>query len=307
MSNVAFIGTENSLTVSFLDTAKVYNIDATHPNWQVVLDKLDVEDYEGLEELLSVKKAVEVYASASGVEVDDIGVKYNGNYIDNYATQKILEFMKAKLPVKSLLNFVSKVMANPSRRAVQELYKFLEHGQMPLTPNGNFLAYKSVKENYMDWYSGKFSNTVGSEHTMARNDVCDDPDLGCSYGFHVGTLAYATEFNRGSNRLMIVEVDPSDVVSVPHDCQNQKLRTAKYKVVGEFEKPLANDYSSQYNNDEDEDEDGDDDDCEFPNCDCDDPDECETLREELDNCSDESDENCLYRRDEKGRFCKRNQ
>ena len=307
MSNVAFIGTENSLTVSFLDTAKVYNIDATHPNWQVVLDKLDVEDYEGLEELLSVKKAVEVYASASGVEVDDIGVKYNGNYIDNYATQKILEFMKAKLPVKSLLNFVSKVMANPSRRAVQELYKFLEHGQMPLTPSGNFLAYKSVNENYKDWFSGKFSNTVGSEHTMARNDVCDDPDLGCSYGFHVGTLGYATEFNRGSNRLMIVEVDPSDVVSVPHDCQNQKLRTAKYKVVGEFEKPLANDYSSQYNNDEDEDEDGDDDDCEFPNCDCDDPDECETLREELDNCSDESDENCLYRRDEKGRFCKRNQ
>jgi hypothetical protein len=303
MSNVAFIGTENSLTVSFLDIAKVYNIDATHLNWQVVLDKLDAEDYEGLEELLSVKKAVEVYASASGVEVDDIGVKYNGNYIDNYATQKIMEFMKAKLPVKPLLNFVSKVMANPSRRAVQELYKFLEHGQMPLTPSGNFLAYKSVQENYKDWYSGKFSNTVGSEHTMARNDVCDDPDLGCSYGFHVGTLAYATEFNRGSNRLMIVEVDPSDVVSVPHDCQNQKLRTAKYKVVGEFEKPLANDYSSQYNNDEDEDEEEDDDDCGFPNCDCDEPDDCEQLREELDNCSDDE---CPYhnKRDSNGRFCK---
>jgi hypothetical protein len=298
MSNIAFIGTENSLTVSFLDTAKVYNIDATHLNWQVVLDKLDAEDYEGLEELLSVKKAVEVYASASGVEVDDIGVKYNGNYIDNYATQKIMEFMKAKLPVKPLLNFVSKVMANPSRRAVQELYKFLEHGQMPLTPSGNFLAYKSVQENYKDWYSGKFSNTVGSEHTMARNDVCDDPDLGCSYGFHVGTLAYATEFNRGSNRLMIVEVDPSDVVSVPHDCQNQKLRTAKYKVVGEFEKPLANDYSSQYNNDEDEDEDEDDDDCGFPNCDCDEPDECDQLREELDECPYHN------KRDQNGRFCK---
>jgi hypothetical protein len=171
---------------------------------------------------------------------------------------------------------------------------------MPLTPSGNFLAYKSVNENYKDWFSGKFSNTVGSEHTMARNDVCDDPDLGCSYGFHVGTLGYATEFNRGANRLMIVEVDPSDVVSVPHDCQNQKLRTAKYKVVGEFEKPLANDYSSQYNNDEDEDEDNDD--CGFPDCDCDDPDECEQLREELDDCSDE----CPYhnKRDNKGRFTK---
>jgi hypothetical protein len=93
-------------------------------------------------------------------------------------------------------------------------------------------------------------------------------------------------------------------VSVPHDCQNQKLRTAKYKVVGEFEKPLANDYSSQYNNDEeDEGEDEDYDDCGFPNCDCDDPDECERLDEELDNCSDDE---CPYhnKRDEKGRFTK---
>jgi hypothetical protein len=173
---------------------------------------------------------------------------------------------------------------------------------MPLTPTGNFLAYKSVREDYKDWYSNKFLNTIGSEHTMARNDVCDDPDLGCSYGFHVGTLAYATEFNQGANRLVVVEVDPSDVVSVPHDCQNQKLRTAKYKVVGEFEKPLANDYSSQYNNDED-DEDEDDDDCGFPNCDCDDPDECERLDEELGNCSDDE---CPYhnKRDSNGRFCK---
>lgn len=297
MSNVAFIGTENSLTVSFLDTAKVYNIDSTHVNWQEVLSKLDNEDYEGLEELLSVKKAVEVYASSSGIEVDDIGVKYNGNYIDNYVTKKILEFMQAKLPVKPLLNFLSKVLSNPSRRAVQELYKFLEHGQMPLTPTGNFLAYKSVREDYKDWYSNKFSNTIGSEHTMARNDVCDDPDLGCSYGFHVGTLAYATEFNQGSNRLVVVEVDPSDVVSVPHDCQNQKLRTAKYKVVGEFEKPLANDYSSQYNN-----EGEDDDDCEYPDCDCEDPDECEQSQEDIDDCPDE----CPYhnKRDAKGRFTK---
>ena len=304
-NNVAFIGTENSLTVTLLNAEnlpKVYNIDSSHPNWQTVLDKLDAEDYEGLEELLSVKKAVEVYTSSSGIEVDDIGVKYNGNYIDNYLTTKILEFMKAKLPVKPLLNFLSKVLQNPSRRAVQELYKFLEHGQMPLTPTGNFLAYKSVREDYKDWYSNKFLNTIGSEHTMARNDVCDDPDLGCSYGFHVGTLAYATEFNQGSNRLVVVEVDPSDVVSVPHDCQNQKLRTAKYKVVGEFEKPLANDYSSQYNNDEDDD-DEDDDDCGFPNCDCDDPDECERLDEELDNCSDDE---CPYhnKRDSQGRFTK---
>ena len=34
---------------------------------------------------------------------------------------------------------------------------------------------------------------------------------------------------------MVVEIDPTDVVSVPHDCSCQKLRTSKYKVVGVYE------------------------------------------------------------------------
>jgi len=43
-------------------------------------------------------------------------------------------------------------------------------------------------------------------------------------------------------------------VSVPHDCGHQKLRTAKYVVVGEFEKPLDNDYTDEYNKEEEADE-----------------------------------------------------
>jgi hypothetical protein len=34
---------------------------------------------------------------------------------------------------------------------------------------------------------------------------------------------------------MVVEIDPRDVVSVPHDCECQKLRTSRYKVVGHYE------------------------------------------------------------------------
>jgi hypothetical protein len=253
---VSYIETENALTVVIAETGKIYNIDNTHANWDKVRENLYEENYEGLEELLSVKKVVENFfnsSTATGVEVDDIGVKFNGEYVHNYLTNKILDFAKRGLSVKPLVNFFEKVMKNPSYRAVNELYKFLEHGLMPITPNGNFLGYKSVKENYKDWYSGKFDNSIGQTLEMPRNQVCDDPELGCSYGFHVGTLEYAKNFNSG-NRVMIVEVDPSDVVSVPHDCDHQKLRTAKYVVVGEFEKPLDNDYTDEYNKEEETDE-----------------------------------------------------
>lgn len=327
--SVSYIGTDNSLTVVFSDLGKVYNVDNSSPNWDKILEKLENADYDGLEELLSVKKTVETFfaaTSAEGVEVDDIGVKFNGAYVHNYLTGKILDFAKRGLPIKPLVKFFEKVMKNPSYRAVNELYKFLEHGLMPITPEGNFLGYKSVRKDYMDWYSNKFRNQVGdAPPPMKRNEVCDDPEIGCSNGYHVGTLEYAKNFN-SNNRVMIVEVDPADVVSVPHDCNHQKLRTIFYRVVGEFEKPLDNDFSDEYNQ-EDEDERTYDDVQEeindirdslvrnshllSPSELADMADLLGVLEEELEELAeledeeDDEDDNGPYR-DEKGRFCKKN-
>ena len=48
---------------------------------------------------------------------------------------------------------------------------------------------------------------------------------------------------------MVVEIDPADVVSVPNDCDCQKLRTAKYKVVGHYETVEAPPMEDGYNDD----------------------------------------------------------
>ena len=144
---------------------------------------------------------------------------------------KILHFMRNGLPYKPLVRFAGKLANNPSRRAIDELYTFLEHKSMPITPEGNFIAYKGVKHDFTDHYSGKFDNSVGQTLSMRRNQVCDDADIGCSDGFHAGSYEYAKGYTHGGGHLLRVEIDPSDVVSVPKDCDCQKLRTAKYKVV----------------------------------------------------------------------------
>jgi hypothetical protein len=250
--NVSYIMTEDSLTIAFIESGQTYTIGRTNPNWDAVVEKLNSEDYDSLEDLLSPKTAVRQYVMHSMlVEVDDGGVKYAGKYIDSYLTQKVLSFMEKGLPVKPLLNFFEKVMKNPSRRSVQELYKFLEHGSMPILPNGNFMGYKAVKEDWTDYHTGKCSNTIGIVLEMPRNEVCDDPELGCSYGYHVGTIEYARGFGQNNGRVLLVEVDPADVVSVPHDCNHQKLRTSKYKVVKEFERVLKTDYDDEFDDNED--------------------------------------------------------
>lgn len=227
---IPHILTEESATI-VLD-GKAYTMAQDNPAFREVCQALaqDEHDEEQLKNLFDLSRAVEDYVDGN-VEVKDGAVYYMGEPIHNHLVDRILDFMGRGLPFKPLIRFMDRLMANPSRRAVDELYRFLEHKAMPLTPDGCFLAYKGVNHDFTDKYSGKFDNSVGQVLEMRRNGVCDNADLGCSSGFHAGSHEYAKGYASGGGNLMIVKIDPADVVSVPHDCDCQKLRTCKYEVV----------------------------------------------------------------------------
>lgn len=182
-------------------------------------------------------------------------VYYKNRKIPHGICSKILAFVDEELPFTPLLNFVKNLYLNPSMSAVEQLFDFLDHKNMPITPDGCFLAYKAVKSNFKDKYSGKFDNSIGNTVSIERNTVDDNRNAACSHGLHVGTIEYVKGYGSGSDVVVIVKVNPKDVVSVPvdHDCQ--KLRCCEYKVVSLFEKPL--DFT--FYNDEQEDYDEDDD------------------------------------------------
>ena len=257
MTAIPYILTEESVTV--VVDGQAHTMASTNPAFTEVRKELfqDEHDVERITNLFDLSKAVEDYVQGS-MEVKDSEVRYNGEVIHNYVVDRILDFMRRGLPYKPLLRFLEKLMANPSRRATDELYRFLEHKSMPLTPDGCFLAYKGVRHDFTDHYSGKFSNDVGQVLEMRRNGVCDNADLGCSSGFHAGSYEYAKGYCHGGGHLMIVKIDPSDVVSVPHDCDCQKLRTCKYEVVSlheTIETPLDDGLNSEYGDYSDWDED----------------------------------------------------
>jgi hypothetical protein len=181
------------------------------------------------------------------VEISNDGSSlfYKGVEVNNVVVDRILKFMTAGLPVDPLIAFLERLLANPSKRSIDELYKFLEHENLPITVDGKFLAYKGVNDDYTDCHTSTFDNAPGNTHEMARNEVDDDARRACSNGFHVGSLEYATGFG---SRTVIVEVDPADVVSVPYEDAN-KLRTSKYTVIADFNGALGDplhDASSPY-------------------------------------------------------------
>lgn len=242
---IPYILTDRSLTIVLNDEPKT--ITSENPVWNDAITAIREGRFDDLTEILDKSKAIARFSHGK-IEVRDGLVTYAGEEIHNIVVDRILNFIKNGLPYEPLVKFLDKLMQNPSRRAVNELYKFLEHKKMPLTPDGDFLAYKSVRADFTDWYSGQHDFSIGQVREMARNQVCDNADVGCSAGYHAGSEEYAKSFNGGGN-LVIVKINPADVVSVPTDCECQKLRASRLEVVALYRKALDKElYDKVYDN-----------------------------------------------------------
>jgi hypothetical protein len=125
-------------------------------------------------------------------------------------------------------------MKNPSKRSVDELYGFLEKNSLPITPDGHFLAYKKVRRDFKDIHSGTMDNSPGTIVEMERNQVDDNKDQTCSTGLHFCGLSYLEFFGDRNSRVVIVKIDPADVVSIPSDYNGAKGRACRYEVIGEM-------------------------------------------------------------------------
>jgi hypothetical protein len=273
----------NSGHIFLLLDGKEYSINAGNSSFSKALEAYNAKDWESFIYIVNPEiRLKSLYASYEGIEVKDGNLYVFGDPIHSTIAKRVISFIEHGLDCVHLFKFILKLNMNPSKRAVDELYTFLEHRALPVTDNGNFLAYKAVRADYTDKYSGKFLNTIDSVLEMPRNKVDDNKENGCSYGFHAGSVDYAKDFMDRDGHLMLVEINPADVVSIPTDCQFQKLRTCKYKVVGEYEIDLNDPmYASRFQTDQDDDvdvwNDEDDDDgccncseCDYCSIDCDD-------------------------------------
>ena len=244
--SVPFIMSGEVLTLVL--KGRSYQVLPDHISRKLIMEVLPTATEDELLELVDVNKAVTAYSDGL-VEVRDSQVYYDGSVVHGTIAKRIVEFMKNGLPFDPLVKFLKNLMDNPSMQSQVECYDFLDNKSLPITEDGCFLAYKAVRQNFMDKYSGTMNNSVGSVVEMRRAKVDDNRNVGCSQGLHVGALDYVVGYGslESNDRIVIVKVNPKDVVSVPTDCSHQKMRVCKYEVVGEYQgellKPL---YSSEF-------------------------------------------------------------
>ena len=276
--SVPFMFVDGNLTLVINN--KSYQVLPDHINYKMILEALPTATADELLDIVDVEKAVATFSDGL-VEIKNGQVTYEGEVVHGSISKRILEFMSKGLPFQPLVNFLNNLMENPSMQSQKELYDFLEHEHLPITEDGHFLAYKAVTNDFKDKYRGVFDNRVGQICEMTRSKVDDDRARGCSNGLHAGALNYVAGYGSLENgdKIVIVKINPADVVSVPSDCNCEKLRTCRYEVVGEYQgellKPLysanftedeyaddedydiRDDYWDQFDDDDDEDEDED--------------------------------------------------
>lgn len=154
--------------------------------------------------------------------------------VNNKLTTRVIAMVRdGETGVTTLLNFMEKLMENPSRRAVEELYGFLEANDIKIVESGDFIAWKKVRSDYLDIHSGTIDNSPGKSPRVARNMVDEDSNRTCSYGLHVCSKSYLPNFGNGGSRVVSVLVNPADVVAIPADYNNAKMRCAGYTVLDE--------------------------------------------------------------------------
>lgn len=239
------------------------SIPPAHVNYAQIIEALKKRDERKVLKLAEAASSIKKYIGRQ-TQVKNGKVYHKGKEVHNVLTDKIIEMMRNDLPYKPMIKFFENCRANSDKKSVEELYDFLEKLGITITDRGTFLAWKSVRQDYLDWHSGTFKNNPGRIVRMPRKQVDGDRNIGCSTGLHLGTKGYAETFQALENsRIIICEVNPMHVVSVPHDHGYEKLRACQYKVIGEVpreklpEARLDDFRDAEIEDDESEDEDDD--------------------------------------------------
>ena len=220
----------NFITVSVDD--ETYQITSDHPEFAKVEHYVKTKQWDKVFNILGLAKTLQNFTEGD-VTFDGMDVSYKGKKINSYVTQKLIKMVQeGTSDATPLAKFLDKVMQSKYDHVKENLYKFLEWGNIPLTADGDFLGYKSVRADYKDVRTGTFDNSPGTTVRMERSKVVSDPSQGCSAGLHVGVAQYVSGF--GGAKTIVVKVDPRNVVSVPAEYNHQKMRTCEYFVVGDF-------------------------------------------------------------------------
>lgn len=225
------ISNKGNITLNINNQPHIISKD--HLNYAEIRKALDSSDIDMVLELVNVEQGLSLQFNNPKIVIKNGEILFNGKVIRNSLVDKIIKFYQEGLPFEPLVLFLENLLQNPTEYAIDELYIFLEAKDFAMTEDGCFLAYKRIRDDWMDFYTGSIDNSIGATPKMDRKDVNPDRGTVCSNGLHVCSKDYLPNYHDGLGRVIVVKVNPKNVVTIPADYKNTKMRCCEYTVIQE--------------------------------------------------------------------------
>lgn len=227
----------------FID-GEMYTADDKHPSWNQIVEGALAND-ESIADLFdATRRAAAVLENLSDrVQVANSRVYVDQTEVDDVFADLLIDLLNEDgEDYTPYVNFLEKVYSNTSEGIRENLSRWLKAEQFTILPNGNILGYRGLNSNFTSKHAGPgivngvsvnghLDNSVGNVVELPVELVEVNAQKGCASGLHVGTHNYAKDWAGYGGVTVSVEVDPRHVRSVPYECESQKMRVSKYKVL----------------------------------------------------------------------------
>lgn len=217
-----------------------FNASNSHPNYHLIIADLKAGSYDRIHSLINTSSQIKQLVSSTTPDMDGIVIDaaagvvlIDGHELDNAVVGRILRMANEGFDVQPMRKFLANMMLLP-KTVADRVFEWVEAGAMPITSDGCVLAYKRVADNYTSFYDGKTKNDVGSIVKLPRA-LCDDNQHNtCSAGLHFCSQEYLPQYHGGQGRVLVLKINPKDIVAIPFEYGISKGRACEYEIVSEL-------------------------------------------------------------------------
>lgn len=238
---------ETNKTITIRGERKNFTIKKTDERYKLIQEILKNPNSENWQiyKIIDPRFTIKTHISEM-FDIDEAGNCIIDNVkIPESIGTRIIKGIKLGEPINHIIRLWNNIMDNPDPRARSDLYKYLIHNEHPITPDGCFIAYRKVKRStedpnkLVDSRTKSFDNSPGKTVTMKREECDSDPNVTCSRGLHAASWVYIPGYP--GDVVINIKVNPKDVVAIPVDYDERKLRCCEFKVleINTIDKPLT--------------------------------------------------------------------
>lgn len=213
-------------------------VDPSHQNFVGVCKAIVAKAWQKALDLCDVTANVVEAFKDENIEVSKGTLFLDGVKVDGRLSSRIIEAVTSgKMDdfTQRLIKFLRKIDENPSNQIVTRIYDFMRFNDIEIDEDGDILAYKVVDPRFLDLRTHTMDNSVGATVKVKRHQVDERMNQTCSYGLHVCAVGYIESYsgNPHKDKVIRIKMNPADVVAIPRDYGDAKVRCCKYVVLAD--------------------------------------------------------------------------